>query len=157
MLVAVSLQADYAIRLMCELARAERDAFTPVGDLAEAARVPYEYARAICGRLVCSRLLVSRRGPSGGMRLAWDADEITLLQIVYAVDGRVLLSSCSIEPGMHPGRAATELQAFWQRLDDVVAGYLALATLADVAGGDRFRREVASNLPPELTTHPPTA
>ncbi|MCI1964658.1 MAG: Rrf2 family transcriptional regulator [Oscillospiraceae bacterium] len=88
----LTLEADYAVRIVDELARSERkiDART----LSEHTRVPLRFALKILRKLVASGLIVSYKGAHGGYMLAGPAEEITLRQVIEAVEGPYMLSRC---------------------------------------------------------------
>src|SRR3954469_1192995 len=84
--VRISAKADYAVRAALELAAAEHP---PVkGErLAEAQSIPLKFLENILGDLRQSGLVVAQRGPAGGSRLERSADQITVADIIRAVDG----------------------------------------------------------------------
>ena len=88
----MTLEADYAVRIVEELAQSEQriDART----LSEHTRVPLRFALKILRKLVASGLIVSYKGAHGGYTLAGPADEITLRQVIEAVEGPYMLSRC---------------------------------------------------------------
>ena len=65
-----------------------------VRDLAELQGVPQDYLAKIFTKLAKARLVAATEGVRGGFRLARPADEITLLDIVGAIDGRKLIFDC---------------------------------------------------------------
>ena len=65
-----------------------------VRDLAELQGVPQDYLAKIFTKLAKARLVAATEGVRGGFRLARPADEITLLDIVGAIDGQKLIFDC---------------------------------------------------------------
>jgi Rrf2 family protein len=88
----LTLEADYAVRIVDELAQSERkiDART----LSEHTRVPLRFALKILRKLVTSGLIVSYKGAHGGYMLAGPAEEITLRQVIESVEGPYMISRC---------------------------------------------------------------
>lgn len=81
-----SLRADYAIRVLLEIA-ARDPILVKAKGIAAVQSLPRKYTATVLGRLAHAGLVVSRRGPAGGYTLARPADAITVAQIVAAVDG----------------------------------------------------------------------
>ena len=85
----VSAKADYAVRAMVELAASGGSEEEPAkGEtLSAAQQIPPRFLENILGELRVHGLVHSRRGTDGGYWLARDADEITLAEIIRAVEG----------------------------------------------------------------------
>ena len=85
----VSAKADYAVRAMVELAACGGSRSSPAkGEAISAAQaIPLRFLENILGELRVHGLVHSRRGADGGYWLARDADEITLAEIIRAVEG----------------------------------------------------------------------
>ncbi len=86
--------SDYAMRGMIYLARHSATKICLVSEVAEAQSVPESYLAKIFQDLSRSGLVVSHRGAKGGFALARDPDEITLRQVIEAVEGPIALSPC---------------------------------------------------------------
>jgi len=86
--------ADYAVRVMIHLASLPVGSRVQRSALAEAAQVPDSFMSKVLQSLVRARLVSSRRGADGGFEMAREAEEITLLQIVEAIDGPFELNVC---------------------------------------------------------------
>ena len=83
----ITRETDYAVRAMIYLAIQE-DRTVPVSssDLAEEMAVPYRFLRKIVLKLVNAKLVNSKRGKGGGLNLAVDPNDVTLYDIMNAVD-----------------------------------------------------------------------
>lgn len=90
----ITRTADYGVQMMMRLAAAPRGRRMTVADLAEAANGSVALTGKILQRLVAARLLVSHRGFEGGFELARQPQNITLLDIVTALDGPLCLNQC---------------------------------------------------------------
>ncbi len=86
--------ADYAVRVMLHLAMQPVGPRASRAQLARWAEAPASFIAKILQQLVAASLLRSRAGRSGGFELARPAAEISLLQIVEAIDGPVCLNRC---------------------------------------------------------------
>lgn len=138
-----SQTVEYALRAMICLASLDSPAVSS-GVIAGRTAVPPGYLSKILRDLVVAKLVKSFRGPRGGFTLARTPDEITILDVVNAVDP---LRRIGIAPGVADDLGLTSLH---QRLDDTmteIQSMLGGATLADVLrsegekeGGRRCRR-----------------
>jgi Rrf2 family iron-sulfur cluster assembly transcriptional regulator len=86
--------SDYAIRGMIYLARQPQGQVCLVSQVAEVQCLPESYLAKIFQDLSRSGLVVSHRGAKGGFVLARDPKEITLRQVIEAVEGPIALSPC---------------------------------------------------------------
>ena len=98
----LSQTAEYALRAMASLAY-QPDGLVPTPVLAEQTRVPANYLAKVLQLLSGSGLIVGRRGVGGGYRLAKPADEITMLNVVNAVDPIQRITSCPLGLPNHGG------------------------------------------------------
>lgn len=86
--------ADYAVRVMIHLATLPEGTRVQRNALAEATDVPESFMSKVLQGLVRARLVVSRRGVEGGFELAKDAEQISLLNVVEAIEGPIQLNFC---------------------------------------------------------------
>ena len=89
--------ADYGARGIMHLATRAPDAIVLVKDIAAAEGLPESYLSKIFQELAKDGLVRSHRGARGGFSLARPADEITLRQIIEAVEGPIALNRCLTE------------------------------------------------------------
>jgi len=87
--------ADYAVVLMTAAARRESGARLSATELAAETGVPLPTAQKLMGQLAASGLLTSARGAGGGFALSRAAGDISLADIVEAVEGPIALTMCS--------------------------------------------------------------
>jgi Rrf2 family protein len=125
----ISKSTEYALRAVICLARNEER--LNVGQVAELTKVPSRYLAKVLQRLVHAGLVNSTRGRSGGFELATEPNEMTILQVVSAVDPIKRISCCPLDLPEHKDC----LCALHQRMDDALASVEAAfqkSTLADV-------------------------
>jgi Rrf2 family iron-sulfur cluster assembly transcriptional regulator len=89
-----SVSIEYAIHGLIYLARTGEEKSVLLADIAAAIKVPKEYMRKIFQMLTRSGLVAGRRGAGGGYRLARPAEELTLRDVVEAVEGSLPLYGC---------------------------------------------------------------
>ena len=90
----LSMGIEYAIHGLVYLDRAGGEQPILLEEIASAIKVPKEYMRKIFQMLTRGGLLVGRRGVGGGYRLARPAEELTLRDVVEAVEGSLPLYGC---------------------------------------------------------------
>ena len=87
--------ADYAVVMMTAAARRDSSARLSAGELSAETGVPLPTAQKLMGKLACAGLLTSVRGAGGGFTLARPVSEISLADIVEAVEGPIAMTMCS--------------------------------------------------------------
>ena len=107
----LSARVDYALRAMSELAAAE--APRTVDQLSAAQHIPNKYLESILGELRRGGLLRSQRGPDGGYRLARPATDISIADVIRALDGELANVRGSRPEHLEYGGAASALQQVW--------------------------------------------
>src|SRR5438105_14032753 len=83
----VTAKADYAVRAVIELAGSSHQAPRKVDTVAQAQSIPVSFLENILTQLRSSGIVRSQRGPEGGYWLAQPADEVSLAQVIRAVEG----------------------------------------------------------------------
>jgi Rrf2 family transcriptional regulator, cysteine metabolism repressor len=89
-----STKAEYGVRVMVELARRDGDEPVPLAEIAEHDQLPLAYLEHLVARLRRAELVTSRRGSRGGYMLARPASEITMAEIVEALEGDIAPIEC---------------------------------------------------------------
>src|SRR3954464_3213212 len=89
-----STKAEYGIRVLVELAGRSGDSPVPLAEIAEANGLPLAYLEHLVARLRKAGLVESRRGARGGYLLARSADEITMAEVVGALQGAFAPVEC---------------------------------------------------------------
>jgi Rrf2 family protein len=118
-MISVTSKSRYAVVAMAELARSGSDP-VPIAQIAERREMPVQFLEQLFSTLRRDGLLQSQRGVKGGYRLGRPPEQITVLEVVQALDGRV-------------GQEADEAGGIWgdgvQPLRDVFSS----TTIADIA------------------------
>ena len=131
----VSAKVDYAVRAALELAAAPDGAQVKAERIASAQSIPRKFLDTILQNLRQAGLVESRRGPDGGHHLARPAAEITIADVIRAVDGPLVgVSGRPPEAVEYEGPAAA-LRETWIATRASLRAVLEHVTLADVASG----------------------
>lgn len=143
----LSLQSQYAICGMFDLAYQAGDGPVQVRVIGERQAIPARYLEQIFQRLRKAELVRGKRGPGGGFVLARPASEIHLADIVDAVEGP-LLESLGLGPPPYEEEVAFRPDFLWPelavRLRDALAA-TTLETLCKRAASGALERQSAEN------------
>lgn len=137
-----SQTAEYALRAMTCLARFSEGPLT-TAEIARVSRVPAGYLSKVLQQLARADLVTAVRGLRGGYRLKRESSEITILQVLNAVDPLQRIHSCPLGLPEH----GTRLCLLHRRLDE------SLARVEEVLGAT-FLRDVLSDRAEELPLCP---
>ena len=132
----VSAKVDYALRALAELAAAEPGQPVKGEQLASTQEIPLNFLENILLELRRSEIVASRRGADGGYWLARPAAEISLADVIRAVDGPLAnVRGVRSEQVVYSG-TAEPLRDVWVAVRASLRGVLEKVTLADLAAGD---------------------
>lgn len=131
----VTAKADYAVRAVIELAESKQDAPRKVDDVAQAQGIPVSFLENILTQLRSTGIVRSQRGPEGGYWLAQPAGEVSLAQIIRAVEGPLVGVRGQRPEEIAYSGSAEPLQQVWVALRANLRAVLEQVTVADVASG----------------------
>ena len=134
-------KTDYAMVALAGLAR-RGAAGGSARDLAVELRLPLALLRNLLKSLAARGLLDSTRGPTGGYRLARPPEEITLAEVVAAIEGPVHLVTCCPGGDGDPGHRcrledSCQIKGNVRKVHDRLMQFLEGVTLHQIAAGDR--------------------
>lgn len=144
MSIIFSRQCEYAMQAVLYLALKQENEMTSIKELTKKLSIPYHFLAKILQGLTRKGILISHKGPAGGFKLASPAKEITMLQIVEAIDGLSILENCvfgfpncsSDEPcAAHPE---------WEQIRDKIKNMLAtknIQEMADITKKHQYKKE----------------
>ena len=140
----ITAKADYAVRAAVELAAAQPDGVPVKGEhLAKSQDIPQNFLENILTELRRAGIVRTRRGAEGGYQLARPAREITVADVLRAVEGP-LAAVQGVQPqDLEYGGAAKHLPELWVAVRASLRSVLEKVTLADLAAG-KLPRSVAS-------------
>jgi len=134
----LSKKIDYGLLAMNYIAASHDHAAVNTKRIADEYHIPVELLAKVLQRLAKRGLIVSQNGPKGGYSLARPATDITVSEIVEAIEGPVMLTAC------HPTNGTDELchQFGWcsirsplQKIQEGIRGLLQGMTLAEMSPG----------------------
>lgn len=132
-MIRIAKLTDYGILLLTLFARDSEPPIHNAPDLAAKAHLPLPTVSKILKALVRGGLLVSHRGVSGGYSLARRPEEISVAEIIDALEGPIGLTECSPDShGLCYLEPVCPVQSNWQRINHAVLQALTHLTLADM-------------------------
>lgn len=131
--VIYSQSARYAIATLAALGESESDRPLLVRDLATKINAPYHYLSKIALTLVKRGFINSIRGRGGGLLLAKSPSEITLEEIVAAIDGAGSINSCAFDTGTCNEHSTCAMHEHWAPARTNLIKFLRETTVTDLA------------------------
>jgi Rrf2 family protein len=90
----ITRQADYAVRAVLYLARLGENGRAPTSRIAQEMRIPPSFLAKIVSQLSVAGVVSTSRGARGGVSLARPPQDVTLLEVIEAIDGPITLNEC---------------------------------------------------------------
>lgn len=162
--------AEYAIRALSELvlvsqetpapstprtgAARRRSGFVMLDKLTEHANLPREFLAKIFRQLVEAGLLISAKGPGGGFALARPAHEVSLLDVMQAIDGGHQIDACVVGLARCNDYMACPQHDLFKPIRQRLRAYLSTTTLADTSASLKEKRALSA---PDPATDPSAA
>jgi Rrf2 family protein len=132
----ISAKADYAVRAMVELAAADSERPVKAERIANAQGIPLNFLENILGELRHAGIVRSHRGAEGGFRLAKPAAEITIADVIRAVEGPLASVRGAPPEEADYGGAASSLPRVWIAVRVNLRRVVEQVTIADIAAGN---------------------
>ena len=129
---------------MLEVASLSQGEIARTKDMARQQDIPHVFLTKIILQLVRAGLLRSFRGAGGGIGLARPKEEITLLQIVEAVEGPIALNRCVVRAGECPRDKTCPVHPVWVKAQANFSSLLQTTRLADLVDGASSRDSQAA-------------
>jgi Rrf2 family transcriptional regulator, cysteine metabolism repressor len=133
-----STKAEYGIRVMAHLASSDDDGPISLGTIADAEGLPLAYLEHLVQRLRKARLIESRRGAHGGYTLARAPGDISMAEVVSALEGDIAPIECitadadGVLTCAREGSEPCPTKLLWTRVQGSIVRTLNEMTLADL-------------------------
>jgi FeS assembly SUF system regulator len=143
---------DYGIVLMAHVARSPEIIPHTARTLAKETRIPLPTVGKLLRQLHDAELLVSHRGVKGGYNLARGAGEISVSDIILALEGPIGFTECSVEPGLCSMERRCAIMANSKIIGDALRNALDQVMLSDLNHEMPHReRKIISSIEPAAT------
>jgi Rrf2 family protein len=132
----MSMQTDYALRVLLDIAANWPSAGVATRELAERQHVPRVFLTKIVAQLASNGFLRTQRGKGGGVMLGRNPEQINILDVVEMFEGRLRATTCtaSEEACVFGGNCA--IRHLWMGGEENLRSYLSATTLADLVERD---------------------
>jgi Rrf2 family protein len=135
-----SRSTEYAIRAFVNLAQVQEGKYAMVKQIAEQEGIPAHFLAKILQQLARKGLLRSSKGPTGGFSLRAHPKDISLIQLVEALDGLTDYQKCVSGLSECTDDAPCGMHDSWKALRSRIMEYLETTTIADLAAALEQKR-----------------
>jgi Rrf2 family iron-sulfur cluster assembly transcriptional regulator len=127
---------EYAVRCVLFLCRKGKGVLTARKEIALAMDIPEPFLGKIAQQLARAGIVEIVQGAGGGLRLSRDPKEVTLLDVVEAVIGRIFLNDCILRPESCNRSSECEVHKVWVKARDGLRQTLGEASFAEILEGN---------------------
>ena len=110
----ITRQADYAVRAVLYLASLSNGTRAPTSKIAREQNIPSSFLAKIVSQLSVAGVVQTSRGARGGVSLARPSNEISLLEVIEAIDGPITLNECVPDPSVCPFGEDCAVHKIWR-------------------------------------------
>ena len=128
----ISTKGRYGLRILIDLAAHDPEKPRLIRDIAQSQQISEKYISCLMIPLRRARLIRSIRGMNGGFHLAKDPKEITLLEILEAMEGSISIVDCVLCPEKCKSSRHCPARGIWQNLNDSIRDLMRNVTLSDI-------------------------
>jgi Rrf2 family protein len=130
----ITRQADYAVRAVLYLAKIGEDRRAATSQIAQEQQIPPSFLAKIVSQLSVAGLLQTSRGARGGVSLARSPEDISVLEVVEAIDGPILLNECVSNQGACTFGDTCSMRPLWCDTQAELVNRLKATTFDQFAG-----------------------
>jgi len=134
----LTTKGRYAVTAMLDLALNAKDRPITLADISQRQGISLSYLEQLFSRLRKQDLVSSARGPGGGYRLSRNAGEISVAQVIAAVDEKVSVTRCGGKGDCQNGEACLT-HKLWCSLSDQIQDFLTGISLGDLVQEDHVK------------------
>ncbi|CAG0969713.1 Putative HTH-type transcriptional regulator [Anaerolineae bacterium] len=143
----VNRQTDYAVRVILALSKKPQGTRVSTSEVGREMLIPPVLIQRIVAELAGGGFIETQAGRDGGISLAHDPHEITMLQVVEHFEGELYLSDCVLKPGECPFDRRCPVHCQWVRLKNLLRDEMSRITFCSLVE-DASRIELALTTPP---------
>lgn len=129
----VSLQADYALRVLLDVAVNQAHGGAVVTrEIAERQHVPRVFLTKIVAQLANRGMLHTQRGKGGGVTLGMSPEKINLLDVIEAFEGSLMFNQCTADPSYCLRSDGCTIRGFWKAAEVHLREFFRIRTVSDL-------------------------
>jgi Rrf2 family iron-sulfur cluster assembly transcriptional regulator len=140
----LTTKGRFAVTAMIDLAMRQADGPVTLAGISQRQRISLSYLEQLFGKLRRVQIVDSTRGPGGGYTLSRDGDQITVADIITAVDEPIDATQCGGKGnchGMESDHSQCMTHDLWSNLNKKMVDYLESVTLKDLVAQQELRME----------------
>jgi Rrf2 family protein len=141
----LSMQTDYAVRVLLDIASNWQGQGVITRTLAERLHVPRVFLTKIVAQLAGYGYLRTQRGKGGGIMLSRSPEQINLLEVIEVFEGRIRSTSCTVSDDFCCLFKGCAIRGLWSGAENSLRNYLGGFTLADLV--ESASRQGENNIP----------
>lgn len=153
----LTMTGEYAIRAMIHLSSLPYGTVVHIADVSKEWDIPENFLRKITAQLVAAGLVRTVRGLRGGITLARPAEQSTLLDVIEAAEGKILLNKCLLCSSVCPRDAWCQVHQVWNEAQEALVKILSRKSLAQLAAENldcRAALEDVTSVAPRVAESP---
>ena len=138
----LSKTCDYAVRAALYISTQQERTYVPIREMSEKLEISFHFLTKILQTLTQNNIMISFKGPNGGLALARAADSIKIIEIIEAIDGSKLFQECLLGLNKCDDHNPCPLHNHWAEIREqirVLFAETSLASLADKVNKGGFR------------------
>lgn len=129
----ISRRTDYGVRVILDLATLPGDYRVSTQEIADRQNIPSPFLAKIISQLSLAGLVTTYRGAGGGVSLARPPAQISLLQVIEALEGPIRLNRCVIQPDACPENEHCPVHEVWAKAQAELTSLLDITTFDSLA------------------------
>jgi len=127
-----STSTKYAVMALIELAIRQNDRPVQIREISESTGIPHHFLAKLVQTLVKAGILSSIKGRGGGLKFVRSPEDITLTEVVKAIDGQQAFQSCIFGLQSCDGTRNCPIHSVWGPIRDQIINFLENTTVADL-------------------------
>lgn len=128
----ISRRTDYGVRVILDLSAVPQNARVSTQEIAERQNIPSPFLAKIVSQLSLAGLVTTFRGAGGGVTLARPSEEISLLEVIEALEGPIRLNRCVIQPEACPESEHCLVHDIWVKAQAELTSLLDATTFDEL-------------------------
>ncbi len=141
----ISAKSKYAVRALVELAQRNGDQPVPIADISSRKQIPLQFLEQLFSSLRKAGILNSHRGVRGGFSFKLMPEDVSVLDVVEALDGTVAPASCTIGAPCDKQETCS-VQDVWTDAKSSLEAVLSEATIGDLAKKESLMKDSAKEM-----------
>jgi len=131
-MIKIGKLSDYALRIAVHLVTT-KDKLCTNGELSQTLHIPAATVRKLLKKLVDAKLVTSIRGNKGGYQLTFAPENISIAQVIVAVEGPISITECAINNSECKSSKRCDLKENWSIINNYFVNTLSAINLLDMS------------------------